>query len=342
LLYGTLRYLKDFVLIIISSFLLVISFSRYDLSVFAWVGLTPFLFVLARRRTIHAFVFSIIWGMFFFTGTFHWIFVIPNYNVLHHLLLTFYLGLYFGIFGLIYSFICFRRGVAVGLFATPFIWVSLEYVRSQLSFLALPLGLLGHSQYQNASVIQIAALVGTYGISFLIVMVNSAIVSLVYPFFRRLTAAGQARDMIFNQKLSHVSMILTVVSLSLTLIYGHMITARPIIGKPVRISAVQGNIKQSKKFDPGYSNKIMQLYVSKTHEAAKNRPNLIIWPETATPGSVNCDSKLHSSLKALVHEISVPVLTGSAEYQKFEKTEKNENGYYNAAVLFEPEPGIIA
>ena len=336
--YRVAGYLKDIILIIISSFLLVISFPRYDLGAFAWVSLAPFFLVITRKSPIYAFILSTMFGIFFFTGIFQWILVIRNYTLLHHALLAIYLGLYFGLFGLIFSFICLRRGVALALFATPFIWVSLEYLRSNLSFLALPWGLLGHSQYQHPLVIQIAALVGTYGVSFLIVMVNSAIVSLTYPFFRRLTAFGQYRDIIINQKPSKSLMIIAALLTTFTLIYGYVITSRPIIGKRIRISAVQGNIKQSKKFDPRYADEIMRLYTSMTREAAKNRPNLIIWPETATPGSVNRNSGLYSELKTLVNETSVPVLTGSAEYQKFEKAEDNENGYFNSAVLFEQEP----
>jgi apolipoprotein N-acyltransferase len=86
--YRIVGYLKDIILIIISSFLLVISFPSYDLSIFAWVGLVPFLLVIIRRNPIHAFIFSIMWALFFFTGTFHWIFVIRKYTVLHDTLLV--------------------------------------------------------------------------------------------------------------------------------------------------------------------------------------------------------------------------------------------------------------
>ena len=121
------------------------------------------------------FAFSYIAGIIFFLGIFNWILEVPKYTYFHHALLALYLGSYFAIFGVCFSLIARRLRFAVALLAAPFLWVPLEYVRSSLSFLALPWGILAHSQYKNPWVIQIASLAGVYGVSFLIVLVNSSI-----------------------------------------------------------------------------------------------------------------------------------------------------------------------
>jgi apolipoprotein N-acyltransferase len=61
------------------------------------------------------------------------------------------------------------------------LWVSLEYARAHL-FTGFPWCLLGYSQYEHLSVIQIADLVGVYGVSFFIVLVNGLI---FHPFSQK-------------------------------------------------------------------------------------------------------------------------------------------------------------
>ena len=60
------------------------------------------------------------------------------------------------------------------LITTPLIWVALEYIRTFI-FTGFPWALLGHSQYLRHYFIQIADLLGAYGVSFLIALSNTAL-----------------------------------------------------------------------------------------------------------------------------------------------------------------------
>jgi len=331
-------YLNDFIFIAVSSVLLVLSFPEFDLGILAWVGLVPLFVAITGKKAVYGFSLAIIGGIFFFLGVFQWILQINGYTLFHHSFLAVYLGSYFGFFGLIFCFISRRRGPGWALFAAPFIWVCLEYIRSNFLFLALPWGLLGHTQYRYPPVIQIAAITGTYGISFLMVMVNAAFASLVLPFVRHGSPIRKFPGMIFSVKPGRPLLIITVLSVALTLGYGYVTISQPFIGERVGISAIQGNIEQSKKFDPSYADEIMRIYTTMTREAAEAQPDLIVWPETATPGLVSRDSTLRTSLIDLVSDTTIPVLTGSAEYQKFEKSEDAEGKYFNSAILFKSKP----
>jgi apolipoprotein N-acyltransferase len=175
-----IRIIINLFLIVSSSFLLVLSFPNFNLGFLAWVGLIPLLISINGKNVIRSFFLSLICGILFFSGTFYWIHVVPNYLFFHHIPLIIFFGLYFGVFGLLYSFIYNRLGIIPALFSAPFIWVSLEYLRTNLSFLSLPWALLAHSQYQYPMIIQIASIAGTYSISFLIVLVNAAVAGLVF------------------------------------------------------------------------------------------------------------------------------------------------------------------
>ena len=174
------KYIRDFFLVTLSSILLVLSFPEFNLGFLAWIGLVPFLITLIGKGLKYSFLLSFTGGIIYFAGVFNWILQVPGYTpLIHHPLLGLYLGPFFGLFGLSISFISRRWGVIPALSSAPFVWVPLEYIRSNLDFLALPWGLLAHSQYQYPVVIQIASIIGTYGISFLIVLVNAALAALV-------------------------------------------------------------------------------------------------------------------------------------------------------------------
>ena len=88
-------------------------------------------------------------------------------------LLAGYLGLYVAVYALGLAWL--RRTVPlVAFLGAPFLWVSLELIRTHL-FSGLPWSLLGYTQYQWLPAIQIADVTGVYGVSFMVVLVNAAL-----------------------------------------------------------------------------------------------------------------------------------------------------------------------
>ena len=330
--------LKYPALALLSSVLLLLSFPSFDFGFLAWLGLVPLLVALNNKSLRYSFFLSLVCGTFFFAYIFQWNLVVPKYTYLHHFIITPFFGFYFGVFGLTYTFISRRCGLTTALFAAPFLWVSLEYVRSNLSFLALPWALLAHSQYQYPIIIQIASVTGTYGISFLIVMVNSAITAVTYRVFRR---SGKTK-MLFPalpSKRGEIALVASaVVSSALVLLFGYMVVSKPIRGQTIKVSIVQGNIEQPKKWDPNHAEFIMQTYTDLTDNVSTDEPALIVWPETATPRSINRDPRIYAEVKRIAREANTFLLLGSSQQQKFEKAGSRELKYFNSAFLIQP-PG---
>lgn len=334
---GAYHHLIDICLVFLSSLLLVFSFPSFDLGGLAWVSLLPLLLAISGKSQRYGFFLSTVCGIFFFMGIFNWILEVPKYNLLHHAMLALYMGSYFGLFGLAFNFLSMRCGLTPALFATPFIWVSLEYIRSNLSFLALPWGLLGHSQYQHPSVIQISSLAGTYSVSFLIVLFNSAVAAIVLPLVFRLKKGKATHLYQAPSKKAILTLVVTASTLTtLALLYGFIATSKPIAGRQVKVSVVQGNIEQAKKWDQRYARDIMQIYADLTQEASQDRPALIVWPETATPGAINLEPGLSTELRSISRKASTYLLLGSAEHQKFEKPGVELYRYFNSAFLILP------
>jgi hypothetical protein len=49
------------------------------------------------------------------------------------------------------------------------------------------------------------------------------------------------------------------------------------------VAVVPGKVDQRRKWDPGYGDRILDRYLGLTRQAMAQRPDLIVWPETAVP-----------------------------------------------------------
>jgi apolipoprotein N-acyltransferase len=156
----------------------------------------------------------------------------------------------------------------------------------------------------------------------------------------------------FIQELKSHPVMQTLFVLSLfitTLAYGYSVIARsseaPAAGgsafggkqSQVKITVVQGNIEQKFKWDQEYQNYIMDRYEDLTIEAVKDKPQLIIWPETAVPGFLNYDKELLQWMKNIIQKIKIPLLVGAPTLDTTD-TER----YYNSAALFSDKKDIVA
>lgn len=332
-----------FITAILTAILLTLAYPRFDLGWLGWIALVPLLISSLDLRPLTAFFPALVCGIVFCTGVFSWIFDIPGYHYTHHMVLGIYLGPLFGLFGLAVSAVSRRWGIAAALFAAPFIWVTLEYIRSHFLFLALPWALLGHSQYQYLPVIQIAALTGVYGISFLLALINSALAAAILAFLPSVEKIRPPFPASLSKKAALSILVASVVAVSLVFLYGQAILSKPPGGKTIKLSVLQGNIDQEKKANPKkHARFIMQKYVELTRKAAKDRPDMIVWPEAATPGFVLKSMSLHKQLSGLIKETKIHFLIGSSEYPKFmkDRTIKMED-FGNTALFFSPQGKVL-
>ena len=311
---------KSLLAAIVSAFLLVLAFPKLDQGWLAWFGLVPLFLAIAGRSCKKAFLLSLICGFLFFWTVFSWTFEIPRYEFLHHVVLVFYLGIYFGAFGIIFNYVAGRFGMLAAFASAPFLWVSLEFMRSSFFFLALPWALLAHSQYKYPWITQFAALTGAHGISFLVVWVNAALALLSVVGLSKLKIMQLPGFVVPSKKSILTFTAAAAVMTGLALLYGNMILARQTFKKEIKLSTLQGNIDRQTKADPKkHAARIMQTYTRLSKQAAADQPDLILWPEAATPGFVLKDQLLTQKIGSLITEIKTPFLIGSSEYPKFIK-----------------------
>ena len=308
------------------------------MSFLAWIALVPLFLALLSTSPKFGFLLSLLCGVVFFAGVFSWGLEVYSYTYLHHFLLSLCFGSYLAFIGLAIGLISRRSGATIALFAAPFVWVSMEYLKSTYTFLAFPWGLLAHTQHQNPTIIQIASVTGAYGVSFLVVVVNSACTAMLLPRVCTLTKAKSTFDNPVSRRGVITIVCIAAILTSLSLLYGQTSLSKPIIGKGIKVAVVQGNIEQAKKWNRRFAKFIMKTYADLTLEASYEKPELIIWPETATPGSISKDSTIYRHVRRIGSAAGTYLLLGSSEYQKFKGSASSKvKKVFNSAFLIPPD-----
>ncbi|MBU1998798.1 MAG: apolipoprotein N-acyltransferase, partial [Candidatus Omnitrophica bacterium] len=304
-----LSVIKDLFSCLLSALLLILPFNNGKLWILAWFGFVPLFFTLNNKSLRQAVFLFFITGVFFWSGVIYWL---VHVTLAGAIILILYLSLYFAVFGLVIRPFT-RCSKPYVLLLIPSTWVLLEYLRAYL-LTGFPWALLGYSQYLNLTVIQVSDITGAYGVSFLVMMVNAAIVEIIF--------SARTRD---QTRVKLISALLLLFLLPV-LGYGYFSLSKNTdrsAGQLMRIAVVQGNIPQELKWVNIAQGAIINKYLYLTRGAVKNTPDLIIWPEAAVPYVLENTS----SVFALFEKIPAVLLFGAV-------TKKN-NLYYNSALLYD-------
>ena len=198
------------------------------------------------------------------------------------ILVSFYLTAYFLVFGYCTDYIASQCRIPLTLIA-PFLWVSLEYLRSFL-ITGFPWLFLGHSQYRYLPLIQVTDITGVYGLSFLIVMINAAVVEIINWFCVGFDSRRPTYCLLIN-------IVLPILLFTTVTVYGYVSLKHNNSVKGPKITVVQANILQSVKNSPDDMQQArnLQKYVnlSLLSTDSNKRADLVIWPETMAPGILN-------------------------------------------------------
>src|SRR5262249_19253846 len=155
------------------------------------------------------------------------------------------------------------------------IWVCLEYVRAHFFFLALPMGMLGHSQHRQVALIQIAAVFGVYGISFLIVMVNALLTETLADQIRRGWRAVMTTRIGVRRLAQSVGLV--VVLITIPTLLGALALRRNPAETQITVGVVQRNLPLGHMGDRRARSQAFDRYVELTRDAAEGGTAVIVW-----------------------------------------------------------------
>ena len=321
----------------LSGILLSLSFPLTGLYRLAWIALVPLVFSIRNLSFNDSFRLGIIAGLVHYLTLLYWL--VGTMQTYGHLplylslpiffLLAAYLAIYMGLFAGILSWL--SKKPATGLASFPFLWVSLEYIRSFL-FSGFPWELTGYSQYKSLIMIQISDLTGVFGVSFLIAVFNMT--TLVFLLW---LTKKKWHGRTVSGKIAAAAMSALIISTGLTCCYGkqRLFSLNKTISSASskKITIVQGNIDQGVKWDPQYQVSTIQKYINLSLQSRNTKPDLVVWPETAAPFYFLYDKKLSDIIKKGIKSFEAAFLIGAPAFSiKKNKTVE----YFNSAYLVGP------
>ncbi|MEX1118870.1 MAG: apolipoprotein N-acyltransferase [Terrimicrobiaceae bacterium] len=317
----------------LSGLLLAMCFAPVGWGSLAWIALTPLVAAVwfseepSRFRGLRLFFLGYVCGLVYFVGSLHWLWTvtIPGW-----LLLGSFLAIYPGVWAVFLGLVAKPRPregdelpvwfrsrsnfLAAALAASA--WVVLEWVRGTL-FSGFGWNGLGVALVDNLPMIQFADITGVGGVSFLLVMVN--VVAVV-------TVVRLRMEILRKKMRAHYDFSLTVVLVAAAFSYGaRTLLTPPPASEKLTFGAVQANVPISQKRDPAQEDQILALHARLSEFVFVQKPDLLIWPEAATPQPLFLNQKTWEAVRGVAERHDGDFLLGTVHYE--------ERGDFNSAVL---------
>ena len=203
--------------------------------------------------------------------------------------------------------------------AAATIFTMIEWTRSRL-FVWNDLSV---TQWRNTYIIQIAALTGSYGIGFFIVLVNCGISAALFCKRNKIAA-------LILPLLSAAGIIL------FSIVHVEKIKSLPAPEKTLRAGLVQCDLSQRRHATLEQAVEAVNVCVSLSEQCAALKPEIIIWPESAVPLIFNGSGSVYEFYRRkfglLLRETNIPILAGMLTF-KADPAEKTYS-VTNSALLF--------
>ena len=333
---------KQLLLGLFSGILIGLSFPPIPLPYLMFVGLVPYFFALQKREGLAEINRLTYFTAFFFNIiTLYWVGGwLPNsdpFLMIAGTTLFFFNPIVFLIPSTLYYFAKKVFNKSIALLLLPIFWVTFEYSYSITDF-NFPWLTFGNSLPYFTSYIQVAEIIGVYGLSLLIIFSNVFI-------YRSINVYIQSK------KLDKLSISISAAILIIPIIYGnYVINNYSIPEQKIRVGLIQPNLDPNKKWQAGSLEEQLDLYLELSEKAILSGAELLIWPETALPVYLltgrypNEVERLHE----FVDTNNVPILTGMPDatfYRDPSKapddakpTSDGKTVYtsYNSILLFQP------
>ena len=104
----------------------------------------------------------------------------------------------------------------------------------------------------------------------------------------------------------------------------------------VKVAIVQGNIDQAKKWDPAFTRTSTLKYIHLSLMTKEHKPDLVVWPETATPFWFMSLPSMSKLVLNGIHDAGTDFLIGSPSVT----FGKKKSEHYNSAYLVGPKENV--
>jgi apolipoprotein N-acyltransferase len=319
---------REYALLVLGGGLLALAFPPVGLVPVAFVALVPLFYVVRDTRATgfwSAFRPGFVAGIAFFTPLLYWLVFLSSLEMDNPVLMSGPLvllvllqSLYWGLFSA-GAILTLRRLRPPGWLVLPVFWVAAEQLRS-LFVLGFTWGALGHLGASMPRWVQFASVTGVLGVSFWIAAVNALLLALLSPGRRHRIGLAAA----------------LVLVLAAPWVFGGAVTARDDAGRRIRVAVIQPNISAERKWDARFKQMSFDVLGDLTAEAAKHRPALVVWPETAAPSYLLREPADLRLVADIARGAGVSILAGCPDYGSPDGSGATPDTY-NSVILVTPD-----
>ena len=309
---------NKYLLIVLSSILLGLSQQPLSLGFMAWFGLIPFILVIDRAKSNYEIIkVSFLWGFLYHVVVVFWLASNIGTSKFIAFISMVAAVLILSTNTIIISLLWFKIKNQIKkyrLYLIPFVWVSIEYIRSY-GVLGFPWVSLANSQLNFLYLIQNVEYTGIYGISFWIILINVVLYEILF------------------EKSSKNKIYVLIIIFIFPWISGLVLYQKQnqyIMQQESGLSflSVQPNINLIQKRDAFRKDQTLKNIIDNTKKELDNNIDLIIWPESAMPFYRTQNFKDRKKISNILFTNSnQKLLTGDVYYE-------NEK-IYNSSVLFD-------
>ena len=290
---------KYLIFSIISGILLGLSFQKFNLFFLAWISFIPLIYCIYKNNLKYSILYGSITGITFSLIAFNWmfLFLLTNTNSFKAALITaimfwLYQTIYFVIWSMFFNIIKKNKIIIIAVFIAG-LWIVLEYIKNY--FLSgFPINLLGYSQSSFTQIIQVADIVGVYGVSFVIILINFLLFCWLYN---------------RNKKYLICSIIIFISLLCYGFIKINQIS-KIADENEIKIGVVQPNIEQYKKWDEKRKNEISNRLFLCSQEFKHFDIDILLYPETVLPGKLLLEEPIQILTRKISNYAKISLIGG--------------------------------
>lgn len=326
----------------LSGLLLVLCFAPFDQAWLVWIALAPLFAAIwfgpihPKHPLLRKVELGYLAGLVYFLGSLYWLMqvTVPGWFILC-LYLAIYPALWAGIVWVVATprqnpeesrpvWLSSWSNLRIAILAAA-AWVGIELLRGTI-FTGFGWNALGIALHENTPLIQLSSLTGVGGLSFLTVMTSAIAVATV----KRL--AIEARG---GRIRAHFDFTLTLALVVAAFGYGLRQLGSDGATVRLKVAAVQPSIPQDEKWNPAFEQRIYNTLERLTSTAAAMKPDLLLWPEAATPRGFFEDPVANDFVKKYAGTGDYALLFGSLIL--------SHEADYNAAIMMsgtDPEPQV--
>ena len=278
---------------------------------FAYIGLWPLFYI--SFFTKRPYLYGYLWAFGFSIAQMYWLVYATVIGAIAAVptIAAFYLIIvWFLRFG-------YKRIGELILIILPFFWASFEYLHS-LGELGFPWGTIAYTQTYYLPLIQYASITGAYGVSFWVASVNVT----AWFFLRR-----------FQFKKDRLVIgAFIIILFAVPFIHGTTEMSRNVEDHDkIKVSILQPNVGPE-KWTRAYEDTNFVNLIEMSMKAAEEKPEIIIWPETATSNKLRYYSHYLKTIRDFTNRYKASILTGVIDVIVV----KDERRNMNSAFLFQP------